>query len=904
MKLFCNLNKKTIIISDKQQKIINEMIAYHGSKANFDEFNIAYIGSGIGAQEFGEGLYLTFDKEAAYSYGGNVYTVDIPNENEGNYIYYDKPIPNELFTSIIDGIIEDMKLQYPNEYQDKQSIEDLRKELYDIMEPSEGRNLMYNIHRYIDDPIVIPNILKRAGVTGFIYNNGKVNNVIMFSSKDIKILDKETVNENKNSIEEEYFTPNELLTEDKKYYVNMDVKIKEDSRTAPKMTPSELEEEFKKIWDKYNKENQPYRLGRFVYNMLRYNNPSNSPYKILKEFYKDMSKVNVDSEDIDVIGDIRITKSGIPYVLCNKHGDWEDPVLFMAYFDGSKVRGYIPEYGNCYNSIEKRAFGDPSDEDDRAFIKSQYPDKTEDEIRTIQNNLHYNKDACIEDFEKHIKVNGKYKNKKSNVSENIDIINESLLLEANLDDIYTKYYSNIPQEEFWQIIKADPTYNEEKSQKMGKYGKWLLNLYKQGKLKNEDLYKATDYLSYFVKYYNKIVDKDINKLPDLSSLYNVIKPYKDAAENGEEMATSKSDEMRRIKQDAEKFYEDDTWLVVIPHSQEASCYYGKNTQWCTAATGSYNYFNRYYSQGLLYININKSTNKKYQFHFETDSFMDETDTPINSPIAKTIGLSSGLIQAYANKYGGKAIIALTCSIDWDADEPINGEDPFYSYVDYDGYAFIVRIDGINVVKCKNVSNYQLTSENEIEYLGNGLFKFNDYRADEVYDEDNDEYYKSGETIITHEVTIYNAKTQQRLELSEDATSIFKLNNSYFRYTENGYNYVVSSNDLKVYFKTKNSVQIKDCKYFIETFRYVNIGTKFNRYEDDIIILSAYVPKIGSIYKVFDIYNQNYIEPPFENYRLTVKDDEDGYRYITFDDYNNHYCYLLSDGSLSQVYEHK
>ena len=309
MKLFCNLDKKTIIITESQRKKIQEMIAYHGSKMNFDEFNLAYMGTGVGAQEFGEGIYLTFDKEAAYGYGGTVYTVNIPDENKANYIYYDRPIPSDLFSAIIDNIVVDITSQYPDEYTDEQSIEDLKKELYDIMDPSEGRHLMYNIHRYIDDSIVIPKILKNAGVTGFIYNNGKADNVIMFSSKDIKILDKETVNENKNRIEEEYFSPNELLTED----------------------------------------------------------------------------------------------------------------------------------------IE---------------------------------------------------------------------INESLLLEATLDDIYTKYYSNIPQDEFWQIIKADPTYNEQKSQKMGKYGKWLLNLYKQGKLKNEDLYKATDYLSYFVKYYNKIAENLIMILPN------------------------------------------------------------------------------------------------------------------------------------------------------------------------------------------------------------------------------------------------------------------------------------------------------------------------------------------------------------------------------------------------------
>ena len=52
----------------------------------------------------------------------------------------------------------------------------------------------------------------------------------------------------------------------------------------------------------------------------------------------------------------------------------------------------------------------------------------------------------------------------------------------------------------------------------------------------------------------------------------------------------------------------------------------KNTQWCTAADGN-NQFNYYNSQGPLYININKADNEKYQFHFESDQFMDETDTP-------------------------------------------------------------------------------------------------------------------------------------------------------------------------------------------------------------------------------------------------------------------------------------
>lgn len=228
------------------------------------------------------------------------------------------------------------------------------------------------------------------------------------------------------------------------------------------------------------------------------------------------------------------------------------------------------------------------------------------------------------------------------------IINESKFMNlfeaATLDYIYNKYYNNIPNDEFMQIIQADPTYNPQKQSKMGKYGKWLLNQYQQKNLKLEDLYKAKEYLTYFVKYYNILPEKDINKYPNIVELYKTIKDYI----GKDNIATSKSDEVRRIKQDAKKVYEDAEWLVIIPLTKEASCYYGKNTEWCTAAETSHNYFDQYNNQGPLYININKTNNKKYQFHFETDSFMDENDEPIKNPIAETIGFNENIKQWYKN----------------------------------------------------------------------------------------------------------------------------------------------------------------------------------------------------------------------------------------------------------------
>lgn len=228
------------------------------------------------------------------------------------------------------------------------------------------------------------------------------------------------------------------------------------------------------------------------------------------------------------------------------------------------------------------------------------------------------------------------------------LINEShymrLFEAATLSDIYQKYYTNIPQDDFNKIVSSDPTWNREKPNKMGKYGKWLLNLYTKKRLKIEDLYKAKEYLSVFTKYINVIEVNDINKYKSLPELYGAISEY---IENPG-TATSKQDAVRKIKEDADKVYEDNKWLIIIPKTREASCYYGKGTQWCTAADSSENYFDRYNSQGRLYININKMTGEKYQFHFETDSFMDSTDSEIDAPICETIGLSDGAIEWYQN----------------------------------------------------------------------------------------------------------------------------------------------------------------------------------------------------------------------------------------------------------------
>ena len=618
MKLFCNLDKKTIIITESQRRKIQEMIAYHGSKMNFDEFNLAYMGTGVGAQEFGEGIYLTFDKEAAYGYGGTIYTVNIPDENKANYIYYDRSIPSDLFSAIIDGIIADMTRQYPDEYTDEQSVDDLRQELYNIMDPSEGRHLMYNIHRYIDDSIVIPKILKNAGVTGFIYNNGKVDNVIMFSSKDIKILDKETVNENKNYINEEYFTPNELLMENNNIYPE--------------------QREFHEGW-------AAFKLGSWNFINKKGKYLSDNWFEQVEDFRHGMA----------------VVRRGHKANIINTKG-----VLLLKNWANDCLNGYnggdlgalgVACYDNTCICVDKNG--------------NTYEMKT---LRPIN----------IQENEQLVLNNNKY-------------LFEQYLIEATLDDIYTKYYNDIPQDIFWNIIKTDPTYDEQRSQKMGKYGKWLLNQYRQGHLDMNNLSKVRNTIDFFNRYNRQLEVKDINQYKNIDQVYDNVKNFMEDPSQ----ATSKSDEVRKIKEmGAEKVYEDNDWLIIVPKTQEAAIYYGKGTKWCTASTSGYNYFERYNNEGRLYININKNTGDKYQFHFESNSFMDAEDKPITGIIAEEIGLSSGAEQFYAS-LGEDQEYAISSEEHTDPDEEPEEEE-------------ILNQNGWQMIYNNNTGEITIHSDNENE----------------------------------------------------------------------------------------------------------------------------------------------------------------------------------------------
>ena len=153
-----------------------------------------------------------------------------------------------------------------------------------------------------------------------------------------------------------------------------------------------------------------------------------------------------------------------------------------------------------------------------------------------------------------------------------------------------------------------------------KYMIWLMKQYIQGKfIIPEDLSKLNSELERFSKISHKLEKKDINNYS--------WEEFLDIVPELEEIHTSNEEE-RIAKSGAEKLFEDDKWIVIHPKTEEAACYYGSGTRWCTASTKGYNYFDSYNAEGNLYIVISKQNPSiKYQIHFESNSFMDVKDIP-------------------------------------------------------------------------------------------------------------------------------------------------------------------------------------------------------------------------------------------------------------------------------------
>ena len=146
--------------------------------------------------------------------------------------------------------------------------------------------------------------------------------------------------------------------------------------------------------------------------------------------------------------------------------------------------------------------------------------------------------------------------------------------------------------------------------------------------------------------------KDLNQYKHIDQLFDALKKVGETARRTVD-----------ITDDVEKIYEDNRFVVVVPKTHTASCYYGAGTKWCTASKDTTSHFSTYKGNGELYYIIDKTLptsdpyykvalNKKIAGH--TEDFWDVKDKPITDTTnILSIVQNSKMIKDIRNHFADK-----------------------------------------------------------------------------------------------------------------------------------------------------------------------------------------------------------------------------------------------------------
>jgi hypothetical protein len=136
---------------------------------------------------------------------------------------------------------------------------------------------------------------------------------------------------------------------------------------------------------------------------------------------------------------------------------------------------------------------------------------------------------------------------------------------------------------------------------------WMVEEIKRGDIKEEELNEVKKYLSRYLKLELPLPNFYPN-FPTYSN-YQLVKDT--------------------INKNVDLLFTGEEGILLIPQTQEASCYYGAQTSWCTAQRNKKNMFEYYAKKGNIYIWFDKKLKDKFQFHFEESQFMDRDDNKIS-----------------------------------------------------------------------------------------------------------------------------------------------------------------------------------------------------------------------------------------------------------------------------------
>ena len=191
------LSLPNVSLSLPGRNAINENInLYHGTRADFNKFDTAYLLSGIGEMAHGYGFYLTNSKATAndYAAGGQVLTVEVP---DGKYLDGESIKPSEALSIARKFFKYYLNTEYGQTAYKGMENDFWKYECSAIAESPNGEYIYNTISTFLDSDKEASEWLRGIGYVGMKLptENGRTGepfvNYLIFDPEDIKIIKKE-----------------------------------------------------------------------------------------------------------------------------------------------------------------------------------------------------------------------------------------------------------------------------------------------------------------------------------------------------------------------------------------------------------------------------------------------------------------------------------------------------------------------------------------------------------------------------------------------------------------------------------------------------------------------------------------------------------------------------------------
>lgn len=203
-------------------------------------------------------------------------------------------------------------------------------------------------------------------------------------------------------------------------------------------------------------------------------------------------------------------------------------------------------------------------------------------------------------------------------------------------------FKNVPESVIEHIFNIDPT-------KKKSYTQWVLMHYDNEKhIVDNALRDGT--LKKLFEYFQNTPDAQTSKYKTLEEALYLVSNIDLLAKDG-----------TNLENDFDIVYKSPEWVIAVPNTYEAEHKLGENTDWCTAGyrysdgRGYYNNYLRNYG-GKYFINFDFRKHehlngvdypfKRYQFHFESNQWMDAEDSPVT---LEDIDITKGAYDFYVEE---------------------------------------------------------------------------------------------------------------------------------------------------------------------------------------------------------------------------------------------------------------